>query len=267
MKVRLAFAVAAHLEPDILIVDEVLAVGDAEFQKKAIGKMQDISKEGGRTVLFVSHDMDAMLKLTSRIILLENGMVLNEGEPQYIINKYTLVNFKPEINNNWEDGKELGNSFAKLKSVSVTNTKNIPQFEYDINEDIHINICYLDLNDKQKNTAIIHIIDEQDRTLFASNEFDATDWAAYHNEEDSMIKATCLIPGNLLLTGRYKVLIAVGNYNPNMIHVKIDNALTFSVIDKPTIVRPKTYIENWPGLVRPLLKWEIQANKIKIYGN
>ena len=80
MKVRLAFAVAAFLEPDILIVDEVLAVGDAEFQKKAIGKMQDISNEGGRTVLFVSHDMAAVKQLCGEVLVLKNGQIEFQGE-------------------------------------------------------------------------------------------------------------------------------------------------------------------------------------------
>jgi len=88
MKVRLAFAVAAHLEPDILVVDEVLAVGDAEFQKKAIGKMQDISNTEGRTVLFVSHDMVAIENLCSRVLWLENGILFREGKTINIIREY-----------------------------------------------------------------------------------------------------------------------------------------------------------------------------------
>ena len=92
MKVRLAFAVAAFLEPDILVVDEVLAVGDAEFQKKAIGKMQDISFQGGRTVLFVSHDMGAIKSLCDRIIVLENGKTSFSGEPIKAVNYYLSSN-------------------------------------------------------------------------------------------------------------------------------------------------------------------------------
>src|SRR5690554_3598754 len=88
MKVRLAFAVAAHLEPDILVVDEVLAVGDAEFQKKAIGKMQDISSEGGRTVLFVSHNMASVQNLCTRIVVIGNGQIEFDGEVQNGIEFY-----------------------------------------------------------------------------------------------------------------------------------------------------------------------------------
>ena len=97
MKVRLAFAVAAHLEPDILIVDEVLAVGDVEFQKKAIGKMQDISKGEGRTVLFVSHNMVAVKNLCEKGIVLENGTVVYEGSSQNAINFYLENVYKKSL--------------------------------------------------------------------------------------------------------------------------------------------------------------------------
>lgn len=94
MTVRLAFAVAAHLEPDILIIDEVLAVGDAEFQKKAMGKMQDISKGEGRTIIFVSHDMNAISLLTERVIVLKNGSVSYEGDTLTAINEYLIATFE-----------------------------------------------------------------------------------------------------------------------------------------------------------------------------
>ena len=88
MYVRLAFAVAAHLEPEILIVDEVLAVGDAQFQKKCLGKMQDVSRQQGRTVLFVSHNMQAVSTLTTRCLLLRNGPKHSQGSPQEVIAAY-----------------------------------------------------------------------------------------------------------------------------------------------------------------------------------
>ena len=120
MKVRLAFAVAAFLEPDILIVDEILAVGDAEFQKKAIGKMQDISNADGRTVLFVSHDMGAIQNLCTKCILLERGKVVLEDNTNKVISFY-LKN-KITKNNNYEFFK--GNLF--LKSFKIFNkNKNI----------------------------------------------------------------------------------------------------------------------------------------------
>ena len=123
MTVRLAFSVAAHLEPDILVVDEVLAVGDAEFQKKAIGKMQDISKGEGRTVLFVSHNMAAVQNLCTRGIVLENGGVVFEGETTDAVLYYLKGNLISENLIDIEDRK--GNGKLKVKSVEVFgNSKN-----------------------------------------------------------------------------------------------------------------------------------------------
>lgn len=263
MKVRLAFAVAAFLEPEILVVDEVLAVGDAEFQKKAIGKMQDISKSEGRTVLFVSHDMNAVLKLTHRVVLLEHGTVKKIGNPKEIIDDYLVGDIKANTYKKWEKGEEIGNEFAKLSEISITNTKNENQFDFDITENIKINIKYFDYNKDNKNTAIIHIRDEYERILFASNEFDNPDWANFHKGEDSYIETSCTIPGDFLAEGRYKVLVALGNYNPNMIHVRIDEALTFMVIDKPNVAKKRMQVGGrWPGLLRPILNWDITQNKI-----
>lgn len=263
MKVRLAFAVAAFLEPDILVVDEVLAVGDAEFQKKAIGKMQDISSQGGRTVLFVSHDMGAILKLTQRVVLLENGLVKSIGKTNEIIEKYLLGN--KTINNykKWTKGEELGNEFAKISEISVTNLNGDLKHEFDITDEIKINIKYLDFNKINKNTAIIHIRDKYDQILFASNEFDNPEWLIYHSDEDSIIETSCIIPYNFLMEGNYKVLVAIGNYNPNMIHVLIEDALNFVVIDKPNIIKKRVNVGGkWPGLIRPILKWEIIKKNI-----
>lgn len=132
MKVRLGFAVAAFLEPEILIVDEVLAVGDAEFQQKAIGKMQDVSKEGKRTVLFVSHNMTSVKSLCSRCILLNNGTVVINGDTEYTVNEYlklgkdeaisfkerTLSSDQPFIFTGWEVvDKKLGNG-TRVRSKS-----------------------------------------------------------------------------------------------------------------------------------------------------
>ena len=127
MTVRLAFAVAAHLEPEILVVDEVLAVGDAEFQKKAIGKMQDISRGGGRTVLFVSHNMAAVQSLCTRVIMLENGKITASGEVEPILEKYLMSNNKDEI---YKVANE--NFDVKIKQ------KKIIDFQENINIDVLI---------------------------------------------------------------------------------------------------------------------------------
>ncbi len=118
MKVRLAFAVAAFLEPDILVVDEVLAVGDAEFQKKAIGKMQDISNTDGRTVLFVSHDMTAIKNLCTSLLVISNGAVSFKGKVKNGIDYY--LSNKITFNKN-----EYVNNDISINSLGISDDKNV----------------------------------------------------------------------------------------------------------------------------------------------
>jgi len=165
MTVRLAFAVAAFLEPEILVIDEVLAVGDAEFQKKAIGKMQDISKGEGRTVLFVSHNMGAILQLCNRAILLNNGTIIEHGNVENIVNSYMLVNRK--------DGFYEATDFVKSKrmfvdSVYLYNNDENQTSSFVYTEDI--NVCVnVDFNDFIENTSLfISILDTQNNKIFSA---------------------------------------------------------------------------------------------------
>ena len=130
MKVRLAFAVAAFLEPDILVVDEVLAVGDAEFQKKAIGKMQDISNTDGRTVLFVSHDMGAIQNLCSRLLVLGNGTVVFNGSVEEGIKKYITDNTKKEKFSNTIKGVRINKVAILQNNESIKILQVFSKFEF-----------------------------------------------------------------------------------------------------------------------------------------
>ena len=135
MMVRLGFAVAAHLEPEILIVDEVLAVGDAEFQKKAVGKMQEVSKEGGRTVLFVSHNMGAVSNLCSQSLLLDKGSIIKWGDTDNIINSYL------ELHNKKSEESTLsakGNQKIVFQDFKIMNASSEEQSYFSIGEDIHL---------------------------------------------------------------------------------------------------------------------------------
>ncbi|MFK5889289.1 MAG: polysaccharide ABC transporter ATP-binding protein [Flavobacteriaceae bacterium] len=160
MKVRLAFAVAAHLEPDILVVDEVLAVGDAEFQKKAIGKMQDISNKDGRTVLFVSHDMAAVSSLCKKCILIKSGVIEKIGEVNEVIEYYLSTN---NLVKNVKDTNIINIDDFVLKFDKKRNVLNI-KIKLSINTNISNddNKFYLDfaiLNNKEQ--YIVHYISDQ----------------------------------------------------------------------------------------------------------
>ncbi|WP_417370984.1 polysaccharide ABC transporter ATP-binding protein [Gelidibacter japonicus] len=161
MRVRLAFAVAAFLEPDILVIDEVLAVGDAEFQKKAVGKMQDISKGEGRTVLFVSHNMAAVKSLCTRAIVLENGKTVFEGGTDESVDYYIAKNSDKIIKMNYSslDENSLFQEISiKNNIVSSGKTLRIDfKIHPKINEDkINIHIGVYDFNDEK----VLHISSE-----------------------------------------------------------------------------------------------------------
>jgi lipopolysaccharide transport system ATP-binding protein len=143
MYVRLAFAVAAHLESEILVVDEVLAVGDAEFQKKCLGKMKDVSTNQGRTILFVSHNMGAVSKLCNKAILLNHGTILESSTPEKIIPRYLSLNKNNSDFIDFENVKEReGNGRVRFKWVEIYSlTNNIRTRDFSLGEDLSIRFC------------------------------------------------------------------------------------------------------------------------------
>lgn len=264
MKVRLAFAVAAHLEPEILVIDEVLAVGDAEFQRKAIGKMKDIANDGGRTVLFVSHDMDAIQKLTKRTVVLADGEVIFVGNTEKAIHEYLKHGLSGDPMIRWNTIEEApGNNFGRLKSVSLKNDKKELCKRFNINESVHIEVSYWDLNTEHSNTALIQIMNERGQCIFASSEFNAPNWLDFHKNDKGIVTATCIIPPHLLAEGQFSIVVGVGNYNPDMMHVLKENLVAFEIYDDTMGegVRGLTS-GSWPGIVRPMLEWRIQKTPL-----
>lgn len=210
MTVRLAFAVAAFLEPDILVIDEVLAVGDAEFQKKAIGKMQDISKGEGRTVLFVSHNMASVKKLCTRLILLEHGSIklignVNEVIDLYIDNKQHSLNYY-----NKNDDKEI-----YITKVEFDKGNNAFQANDDIKFNIKINGYGLKYSG---NFLLIRVLDGYDQVLFTC--------------EKEIIKDEYFftIPKNTLVKGFFKINCIL--YKPGIVQYdNVEQCCEFNVID------------------------------------
>ncbi len=167
MYVRLAFAVAAHLEPDILIVDEVLAVGDTEFQKKCLGKMKDVSEKEGRTVLFVSHNMPAILNLCTNVMLLEYGKNIFMGSPEDAINQY-LHSKKDELESNLNNRTDRkGNGLLRCTDIQIFNTKNIAVSSVKSGDDVVIKLHY-SLKDRPLRNVLfrIQILDVNEQLLF-----------------------------------------------------------------------------------------------------
>jgi lipopolysaccharide transport system ATP-binding protein len=261
MFLRLAFSVAAHLEADVLLVDEVLAVGDAEFQKKCLGRMAEIGATG-RTVLFVSHSMPSLLRLCPRIILLDRGGVVADGEAHQVVRTYLDTGLATSAERLWAAPEEApGDDVARLKSVRVRAETGGVLEEADIRQPIGIEVEYWHLSDELtlRPSVNVHVANEDGVCLFVSNDFNNGAWKN-SNRSKGVVRATCWIPGNFLAEGRLHVLAAVTTYNPTVVHALEPDAVAFQVADRSTGdgVRGE-YVGDWPGVVRPMLRWTVDT--------
>jgi len=228
MTVRLAFAVAAHLEPDILVVDEVLAVGDAEFQKKAIGKMQDISKGEGRTVLFVSHNMGSVQSLCTRVILLENGHITAQGKTEDIISKY-LVGNRQSVSNLRQVEERSGAGNIKFTSIQLGN----PQTEtgvFKLGEQIgfHIDFNVIKKNQVNKLRMLIGIYNEKEEAILR---FDSDSNVGLNLDENmEKGKISCIMEDHLtIMPGNYSANLAL--FNNGVMEDYIAGKILFDVVN------------------------------------
>lgn len=248
MGVRLGFAVAAFLEPDILIVDEVLAVGDAEFQKKAIGKMKDISRgENGRTVLFVSHNMQSVKNLCTRAILLENGELKLSGDVDYIINQY-LGSEKFDIVNHRKYKNKFEQDLFEIHEIGIKNR--LKKYNDPIVEDQEIE---LNLDITFKRDADIHHI-----TYHLLDEFGTSIISFSDRNRDAMLvvgrnKLSCYFHKEFFQTGNYGIGLFVVYNREKPIFVE-KNIITFTVIDRKRELG--AYMGREPGFIKPQFKWK-----------
>lgn len=261
MYVRLAFAVAAHLEPEILVVDEVLAVGDAQFQKKCLGKMEDVSKNEGRTVLFVSHNMPTITSLCNRGILLESGKIkLNGDTASAVLTYYTSGVASPTQVDYNHHLKPPGDDYVQLVRVGVLSGNEIAGQEIDIDKEIKVIIEYSVL--KNDNALLpypnIHVYNAAGICVFVSQP------GATETHIKGNYKSICTIPPDFLNQGAYFISIAISSFGKGVIvHLFEQNAISFNIRDN--IYNIKTRLQNngnvaysgeIPGAVRPLLNWE-----------
>lgn len=251
MYVRLAFSVAAHMEPDILLVDEVLAVGDAEFQKKCLGKMEEVTKEEGRTILFVSHNMSAIQRLCPKTIWLEKGKVREFGKTEEVINHYLDDASAQTTETRWEKDQAPGDDIAKLISARVVDESHNTIPFATANNKIGIEFTYEVLKSGHTPIPNIHIFTMRGETAFIS-----------HEEFDEKLgtigkhRATMWIPKNLLNEGTYVAGIALSTMRPLKIHFYKQEALVFNVVEDIMNSRKLDFNQKIPGVVRPRLEWE-----------
>lgn len=249
MYVRLAFSVAAHLEPEILIIDEVLSVGDAEFQKKCLGKMKDVSAEG-RTVLFVSHNMNAVNTLCNKGILLEGGRVKSQGDASAIVDQY-LSNGRDVLSEQiWTDNKP-GDEIAKLYNCRLID-ENHQLLEYaEIDQKIGVEYVFEILTEGHSPIPNVHLNTEKGEKAFISAESQSANYFV-----KGVYKAIVWIPENLLNDGVYTVDIGLTSMAPYKLHFLEQHVIRFNVIEDLDN-RASGHNQKIQGALRPLLKWSI----------
>ena len=202
MYVRLAFAVAAHLEPEILIVDEVLAVGDAQFQKKCLGKMGSAGREG-RTVLFVSHNMVAMKNLCKKAIWLNAGSVVENGRAEDVVSNYLQNGVPVNMHQVWSDPESApGNKSVRLHSVKISYEGNASGESLTVASPVALEFEFWNINQNALLNFSVVLYDNQDACIFNT----ASSAKVYPK---GIVKGTCHIPGNFLNDGAYRVRLLI----------------------------------------------------------
>ncbi|HVM15739.1 MAG TPA: ABC transporter ATP-binding protein [Egibacteraceae bacterium] len=255
MYLRLAFAVAAHLEPEILLVDEVLAVGDADFQKKCLGRMAEIGS-GGRTVLFVSHSMPAVLRLCDRVLLLDAGRLVSDGRAVDVVRQYLDSGSGTSAERSWANPAVApGDNAARLKQVRVLCDGRTTD-EVDIRRPIDVEVEFWRLGGKPglSPTVCLEFSTIDGVCLFTTVDFAGV--ARGGHPAGHTVQARCRIPGNFLAEGHVTVMAAVCSYNPETVHALERDAVSFVVVDRSEgdgVRGP--FKGNWPGAVRPELAW------------
>jgi lipopolysaccharide transport system ATP-binding protein len=256
MYVRLAFSVAAHFEPEVLIVDEVLAVGDADFQRRSLGRMESIGGEG-RTVLFVSHNLQGILQLCDRAILLQKGEVAMDGPTADVVGLYEQQSIGQTSERVWHDDAEApGNDVIRLASVRVVDEDGSTITVADVRRPVGIEIGFRVL--KETRWPIVPKVKLYDQ--HGATAFNAIDVSTRWNDppEPGEYAATAWIPANLLNEGRMTVdadIVTIAS--PKLIpHASARLAVSFHVYDpvEGDSARGR-FTGQWKGVVRPLLEW------------
>lgn len=258
MYMRLAFSVAAHLDPEVLIVDEVLAVGDVGFQKKCLRKMRDVG-ESGRTVIFVSHDMQSITRLCKRVIWLKNGRIEHDGDAKQIVGEYLHEQSRTGAEKIWESGDDApGNSIARLRSVRVIDETGKTSSAMDIRRRVGIEMKYDVVQAGKVLVPHLQFYNEQGLCIFVSHDWDGG-WRDTTRPVDSYT-SVAWIPENFLAEGTVFVTAALSTFKPMSVHFIERDIVTFNVVD--TVDGDSARGDHagvMPGVVRPVLQWETKV--------
>jgi lipopolysaccharide transport system ATP-binding protein len=252
MYVRLAFAVAAHLEPEILIVDEVLAVGDTQFQKKCLGKMEDVSKEG-RTILFVTHNMATLTQLCTKAIYLNQGKVKCLGDVNSIVSRYLTSDTDNKAYKKLDSNQDKPIFF---KEFSVVDHEGKISSEIDVRHPFRINLIY-EVTDLLQDTEISVRIETHDvRAVFTTNQSDCNP-EIYRKRNLGIYQASIEIPSMFLMPGSY--FVTIGAHQPMVqFFDHYDHILSFNINETGTKLAKYSKYSNHSsmGIVMVDIPWE-----------
>lgn len=241
MYVRLGFAIAAHLEPEILIVDEVLAVGDSEFQKKSLGKMKDVSSSG-RTVLFVSHNATAIQGLCNKAAFLQKGNLVKYGEVGEVLHDYMASISRFQLSQNWENPEDApGNDLVRVKHIEVlpdliNGSKNI-----DVRTPLKISFEFWNMLDTADLNLSVFLYNMTGECVFNVGSQSKT-------FSKGLIKGVLEIPGNFLNDGSYYISVMIVKDTSDPVFF-MEDAISFDVAD---FREGTNWYGKWPGAIRPI---------------
>jgi lipopolysaccharide transport system ATP-binding protein len=259
MSVRLAFAVAAHLEPEILLVDEVLAVGDAEFRRRCLGRMEDLGATG-RTIVFVSHNMQAIMQLCDRSILLDNGTIELDGPSSEVVTRYLEEHAGAAVRREWPSLDEApGDDVVRLRSVRAVHPDGSLAEVVDVRRTVGVEIVFTILRRPDEPvTPKIKLVDGQGQVAFNAIDTDPR-WHTLPAPGDYV--ATAWIPGNLLTEGLVNASVSVVKLATVKFHHHTGESISFHVQDPGEGDSARgLFLGSWQGAVRPLLEWTCEVN-------
>jgi lipopolysaccharide transport system ATP-binding protein len=254
MYLRLAFAVAAHLDPEILIVDEVLAVGDARFQKKCLNRMQAVGEQG-RTVLFVSHNMPAVTRLCPRAILLENASIAADGPAYDVVSSYLSSGTGMTGMRQWDPPS--GDRVAKMHAFYVHGEDGTASDAFDIRNPVLVSLDWEVCEPGHVLTPNFQFFDDENALLFQVIDHDSQ-WRR-RPRPTGRYRSTVIVPGNLLSEGTLSVGASVIKESPFVIHAEEEPCIVFQILD--TVEGDSArgdYGGRMKGMIRPLLNWKTE---------
>ena len=253
MYLRLAFAVAAHLEPEILLVDEVLAVGDAQFQQKCLGKMGEVAKEG-RTVLFVSHDLTNISVLCRSTVLLTTGMIARLGAPADVIDFYLNQQQQSRRSAFWDLSEAPGDAVAKITSLCACREDQSLPDSFALSEPIVLGVEYVVLQDRPRINPVFVVKNALGLDVFSTSNFEDREWGS-RSYAPGRYYAECQVPAHLLNEGRYSIH-AMLVQETRSVNASVEGMVTFSVYDDG--ITRGDYVGDWVGVVRPRCVWRTE---------